>query len=401
MEHALETLNSAEIVFAAEHGLPTVLLHDLHALRQRRTQNLPTVWHQLAEWVVAPVLAGFAGWMASQEKNHDDAIFFGVMREGRLLTQLMHKLYGTSVKEVWINRNLAMLAAFGCGDDEALMNWLVRTRLQPMTKAQATEQLLGRSCDDGDALTILDAGVAQKLVADWCVSGFLDEARHRAALLADRIVRHWQKICDGHASRPVILMDFASVGNIQRSLQTVFAAKNIPYRIVGMNFSMTEGSRWAEEKGCVMRGFLADRGQPTWFSAACARTPELMEIFAASPLGSLHDYTVDGEPMCGASFLTDTQSVLITDLQQHILEAALFYQREMGAMSADLARCLWGRLLLQPTLPEAETLANWPLDAGLDGGARRVLASRLLAVPEPWSKMQTAWPAASRLMQSQ
>lgn len=401
MNDALHQLNRAERTFAEAQSLPEHALERLHSLRQQ--QQFPTLWHQIGVWIVAPILAGFAEWMAGFSPSCQRPLYLGVMREGRLLAQAMAKLYGTPAQDIWLNRNLAMLAAFGCGDREALLNWLVRTRLQPTSRAEAEFELLGKKNVAADAQIPLDIPAVQDLLDQWTRSGELAEIQRRASDLAERLVAHWQKTCASIAAPDMIfLMDFASAGNIQRSLQTIFAAKGLTVPLMGLNFCMTEGSRWAEAAGCAMKGYLAEGGAPEWFASAYARTPELIEIFMAEPAGSLQDYDKDGTPLCNDGFLSSQQRLLMLDVQKHILDAATMYHHSLGkSLTADIARCLWGRLLLAPLPAEIEAMANWPLDAGLDGRPRRVLAAHVPHHPEPWTKMQTAWPAASRHLSSQ
>jgi hypothetical protein len=230
--------------------------------------------------------------------------------------------------------------------------------------------------------------------------GWLDEARQRAGQLADRLLRHWQSVVGDVADRTTIyLMDFASVGNIQRSLETILAARGIKVKIVGLNFAMTAGSRFAEEKGCAMRGFLSERGEPAWIAQACARTPELMEIFAAATEGGLIDYGEDGTPKIASNPMNAYEAELNDDVQKCILDMAPDYQRTVGdALTPDIARCVWGRLLLQPLMEEARGIRYASLDAGLDGTLARNLVAELTGDPATWTKMQTAWPAASRLI---
>ena len=147
-----------------------------------------------------------------------------------------------------------------------------------------------------------------------------------------------------------------------------------------------------------MHGYLAERGQPEWFAEAYARTPELIEIFTAAPLGPLEDYTKNGEAICGKTFLNSSQEKLLDKLQKLIVEVAAVFRRELGEkLTGDTGRCLWGRLLLHPTVEEARALAEWPLDAGLYGAEHRMLAAPVYGEPETWTKMQTAWPAGSRM----
>lgn len=389
------TLLAAENTFTAQSSCDPAALSALQKCREQLPASMDP-WHQCALWVIAPVLAGFALWLAEQTRCYNNPIILGVMREGRFLNQLLAPHINITPKEIALNRRLAMLAAFGAGDDEALLNWLVRTRLHPISRSAAITELTGITTNHDHApLTLQDA---QDLLQYWYKQGTLPAIRARANQRGDRLMHHWHQHVPAGATNPVLLVDFAAVGNIQRSLHTLLQKRKLPSTIIGLNFVTTAGTKWAREQGCTLHGYLANDGTPEWMAAAYARTPELIEIFTAAPLGSLEDFSTDGTPLYQETFLSPTQQTLLQETQNTMLKAASFYQQQMGQyLTVELGRCLWGRLLLAPHTTEAAAIGNWPLDAGLDGSAQRCLAP-IMTTPQPWNKMQTAWPAASHLL---
>lgn len=388
----LQRLSQAELAFAEDRRISTELLTDFFPLREKIPAE--TTADRMALWIAAPVLAAFMLWAKDQAKR-PEALFLGVMREGRLLARLMQKLFGTEAKEIWANRHISMRAAFGAGDDEALLNWLVRTRMVPLPLRDAYRQLLG---EDGPASDeTLDLARAQTLMQEWAADGRLERARVRAQKLGAGLLRHWDSVVP-RETETVFLMDFACAGNIQRSLRALLINEKRRDPQVGLNFATTAGVSWAQGRGCDIRGFLCDAGAPSWTSAAVARTPELMEIFTAAPLGSLTDYAEDGAPVVASGFLNEAQKKWALETQDKIVEAAALYAMEGGAfLTPDLARCLWGRLLRNPFKEEAEAVGDWPLDAGLDGKAQRKLAPPLFDPELLSDKKLTAWPVASQL----
>jgi len=320
------------------------------------------------------------------------------MREGRIIGGLLKTLSGIETQEIWINRDLSMRAAFGCGDDDALYNWLVRTRIRPITANEAIQRLLGRRVSGFDNNKPIDLDGAEKLLTDLQKAGLLQEVKESAAGLAQRLIAHWQGIVSHLSTNSALLLDFACAGNIQRSIQTVFNANGISTPVIGLNFVTTTGSIWAKRSGCVMQGCLAEDGEPAWMAQAYARTPELIEIFAAALEGPLLDYTNAGAPILGSCFLNSAQVQSMHEAQQVILKSAAIYRDEMkDYLSADLGRCVWGRLLLEPLASEIEVIANWPLDVGLDGSVQRTLAPCLSNNLKSWTKLETAWPSGSQV----
>ncbi len=393
-----DEVTARETALAENFSVSRVELAALQQARRACIADADDIWQVMAVGVAAPVLAGFAHWIAAQAAAQENPVLLGVMREGRLLCRLLRRLHDIPAQEISANRHCTMLAAFGCGDDTALVNWLARTRVQPLTRAAAAA-LLGAPVP-GDPAAVLDVAAAQALVAenphDW-----LNPARARARELAVRLRLHWRGIVP--PGRTALLLDFACAGNIQRALRTVLGAAgdDVPLdspALVGLNFLMTSGSVWAEQAGCVMHGFLAERGVPAGIAAPYARTPELIEIFAAAPVGPLLDYAADGSPQVGPTFLNSAQQKMIAGLQERIVAAAGSYRRVPDApMNAALARCVLGRLLTQPTAAEVAALADWPIDGGMDGGAARPLAPELVGDPASWTRAATAWPVASLL----
>lgn len=395
-----DKLLAAETTFAEQQHLPVT--HQLRALHQARRALPPpdSAFGQIGLWVVAPALAGFCNWIAAQAAQHPGAQGLGVMREGRLLAELTAPLMQIRPQTIWLNRKLSMMAAFGAGDDEALLNWLVRTRLTPISLYQAWEELTDVLPPPHLPDMPLDLTSAQALLQEWQTDGLMTMIRARAAELGERLLRHWDNTVPAKADQTILLLDFASVGNIQRALRTLLTARGLPDRLVGLNYVTTGGARWAKTQGCALQGFLASDGEPAWLAEAYARTPELIEIFTAAPEGALLDYNAAGVPVIGQTFLFAEESAALTQLQAQLPAAVAHYRKILGAaLTTDLCRCLWGRLLLQPLAEEVLALGNWPLDGGLDGSQQRTVAP-LLKVPEPWTKSQSAWPAGSRLRQT-
>jgi len=392
-----DNLYESEKSFAIQYQIPVDNLEFIRQLRLDTATSLPSDCHRIAVWVVAPVLVSFVQWIAAQIKQHKGACCLAVMRDGWLPGKLLQNLYGLPVRELWLNRDLGMRAAFGCGDDEALLNWLVRTRLQPITPTEATERLADLPYLGPEPHKPLNLDDARQLMVYWKNQNLLPQIRARGKALAARLMQHWCVMAES-PHHETLLVDFACAGNAQRSLQTILTAHRHGTAIHGLNFVTTAGTKWARQAGCTLDGFLAENGSPDWFADAYARTPELMEIFTAVSAGPLFDYTDDGTPQCAGSILEPERINLLEDVQSHIIEAATHYHRQSGLhWSAGVARCLWGRMLLRPLPAEVSVLSDWPLDAGLDGASQRVLAARCGGGPEGWTKWQSAWPVGSAM----
>jgi len=399
MDGLLDLLRASEEALAIEKG-EDLNRHD--ALNKAR-ETLPVSAHdshrtRIALWIVAPCLAGFALWANKQIQRRPDAHLLGVMREGRMLAALMSQICGLAAQEIWINRDLALRMAFGVGDEEALLNWLFRTRLHPISEREALLQLSG--IVSGDDRPIGDETSARALISKWKETDQLAPMRLKAGQLKTRFFRHWDHVL-AHDNRPVFLVDFACAGNIQRSLRAVFLSEKRQDTTIGLNYMTTAGVQWAKKEGTVLHGFLAEAGAPIWFSQAYARTPELIEVFASAPLGALQDYDAKGTPLFAPSILTPKQAKWLAQIQPRIISAASHFATLMeGDIPAALCRSLWGRLLLRPTLSEATALGDWQLDAGMTGQPARLLAPACNDSSLLMQKREIAWPTASQIQKT-
>jgi hypothetical protein len=352
---------------------------------------------KVAVWVVAPVLAGFALWL----KKHlvdTNSLALGVMREGRFLCTLLDMLFDIKAHEIELNRHFCLLAAFHAGDDEALVNWLVRTRVKPLSHADLSKILPLYNPQMGSRNQTINLDEAEHIAKEWRKLGTGSPIYKLAESTYNNVLNHWQNITKRHNDKTFALIDFASAGNIQRSLQTLFQSRNSKSKLLGLNFATTQGTKWAKAKGCELHGFLAEDGAPTWIADAYARSPDIIEIFVAAPVGSLAGYDAGGQAIREPTFLKPPEVACVQNWQSLILEAAKIYIERMGEhLTPEFCRSLWGRFLLHPLPVEAMAFATWPIDVGLDGSTSRQLAPTLSGDPSTWSKIQTAWPAASVL----
>jgi len=396
----LDRLAAAEKAFTQDKGIDAQILRGLTSVREQLHHGigLDDTRTQTALWVAAPCLAAFAQWIYQQSTQYENPCFVGVMREGRILCQLMQTLLGQPAHELWVNRDVALRAAFAAGDEEALLNWMTRARLHPLSQGQALFSLTGETDSSAQAMHLLDVPHALNLIETWRGNGMLAKAKENAEQLSARLQQHWSDTTRG--ARTALMMDFACAGNIQRSLRTVFLAEGQNDPTIGLNFMTTQGVRWAKEKGCSIHGFIAEAGAPAWVAEPYTRTPELIEVFAAAPVGALKGYDEAARPVLAPDVLPPNQKEWLETIQPRLVIAAHLYAQKMGpSLSRELVRCVWGRLLSNPLPEEAEALGNWQLDQGIDGKSGRVLApigfteKELDNAPRP----VVAWPAAAQL----
>ncbi|CDL01419.1 conserved protein of unknown function [Magnetospirillum gryphiswaldense MSR-1 v2] len=270
--------------------------------------------------VIGSVLHAFAHWLQSQLPASATPLY-GIMREGRLLARL-HRRHGGTAAEIWLNRRLCMKAAIlSAEDDEALRNFLVRGRRLPLSPAQA-------ACELGLPPPLSSPGLALTAGSD-SLESFLAWLRHPAQAtplartmreLRWRLVAHLDRV--GALSAPhLFLTDLGYAANIQNALEKILRHEGRTIRTIGLYLLTTPGARWVGVRGGETRAFLAELGEPAWFTRLFSRSPEPLEALCASETGPLLDWNPDGTPHCAPSLLPPEQCAEMRAVQEAIINA--------------------------------------------------------------------------------
>ncbi len=336
--------------------------------------------------MLASVLHAFTRWLADQ-LPHPDTPLFGIMREGRLLAEL-HRQQGGTAAELWLNRRLCMKAAIlSADDDEALRNFLVRGRRRPLSAEQAAAELgvppppcAGKTLADGsDALEAFIAGLRAPAVAA--------PLTQRLWEMRQRLLAHLDAV--GALSAPVLfLTDLGYAANIQNALEKILRHDGRNIRTVGLYLLTTPGARWVAVRGGETRGFLAQLGEPAWFTRLFTRSPEPLEALCASNEGPLLDWNPDGTVRLAPNVLPTEQRAAIGVIQNAVIHAT------PPALDAAAAGLRLARFLALPTRMEAETLSPWQYEETLTG---HTVALARPVDGSPWEQERATlpWPAAA------
>lgn len=339
---------------------------------------------------VARIIGPFCRWLVG--KAGDGAV--AVMREGRLIADLTRSLGGPPMAETWLNRRLTMRAAIAdAGDTEALLNFLVRARRQPLDGAAAARELgLDHGPPPAWRADVLDDTTAQGRFLAWLGEG--DAARQVTTVGRDlrrRLLVH-VAACGADMTRPMTLVDLGYAGNIQHALARILAIEGGGPPPRGLYLLTTAGIRWARRAGCVAEGFVADGGDPAPLVRLFARSPEPLELCCTTPgLGTVADYGEDGAPRLLAPPWGDAQAAAMTRLQAEVIS-------KVGHVAGDVisARLSLARLLALPSRAEAAAVASWVYDENMPEGLRRLCGGGD-GLSDPWAadRAQVPWPAAA------
>lgn len=339
---------------------------------------------------VARIIGPFCRWLVGEVGGGAVA----VMREGRLIADLTRLLGGPPMAETWLNRRLTMRAAIADADDgEALLNFLVRARRQPLDGAAAARELgLDHVPPPSWCADVLDNATAQGRFFAWLGEG--DSARQVITVGRDlrrRLLAHLAA-CGADVTRPMTLVDLGYAGNIQHALARILAIEDGGPAPRGLYLLTTAGIRWARRAGCVAQGFVADGGDPAPLVRLFARSPEPLELCCTTPgLGTVADYDKDGAPRLLAPPWGGDQAAAMTTLQAEVIS-------KVGEAGGDVvsARLSLARLLALPNRTEAAAVASWVYDENMPEGLRLLCGGGNAAI-DPWAadRAQVPWPAAA------
>ncbi len=403
------------VVLTPDEAPMLVRLGDDGGLGWAVARALDSVEHGVAEGALSgfhrygiersgPVLTGFAQWALDHLRSLGGARrAFGVMREGRHLADVMRTLArptDPAIGDLWLSRYVALKAAITDSTADALPNLFWRARRRPVTVSVA----LGfwalawtPDCPFGPDEAV-DATVAPEFI-EWLIRvGHMDHILAQAADLRSRLMAHLRGVgALGAADGPLVLVDMGYAANIQRALEVCLRAEGVAVQTVGLYLVTGPGVVWAQQSGCRVLGYLTQNGVPEDFMAVFARTPEVLELCAGDPRGSLVGFAPDGQPELDAECYGQEQWRQMKAVQDGALAVARAWAASgHAAPPAEAVRNRVRSMILQPTPDEAALIGAWVYDANGGTSASRRLTDCLGASDIP-GRDALYWPQAAKL----
>ncbi|WP_157231035.1 hypothetical protein [Kiloniella laminariae] len=328
-----------------------------------------TFFRSFGYTVLGPVFYSYGHWVIEQNVQTP---FFGIMREGQFLSEVVARLGGEIGGLLYINRSLSLKASLGdANEEDALINFLVRSRIEPLSLKAALDQLnvsVRQEQLPFSPETLLSIEILPKILSWLNEKNIKDQIVYSAFQLQERLLRHIENVLSGHEG-DLYLLDMGYAGNILSNLQKIFIYRNMNLMCRGRFLLSSVGAVWAQQR-CEVLGFLAQNGAPAKFSHLYFRTPEILELCASANLGTTIDYTVSGEPICDLSPLPFQQYDEILEIQKGIFNYIDDFKGG-GALKTDLdelklqSQNILSRLIRQPNLQEAEKLGRWSYDENM------------------------------------
>jgi hypothetical protein len=333
--------------------------------------------------VLGPVVTGFCDWVA--ERCHEMGITKALclMREGRVLKQVLDRGgAGIDTRELFISRYAALRASIFDGSEEELLRFALRPSTQ---KARVILEQLGLEPGDlpveqPDAP--LSARAVRRLIREIAKDRVLrrkvvaSSAKERAGLL-----RHLRSAVGRSETEPVAIVDLGYNGSIQACLQRIGEAEGMPLRTHGVYLVSGGGVTAAQSFGCVIEGWLSENGHPIQMAHTFMRSPEIIEQSLMADCGTTIGYGPDGQPVLDDFRVPQEQRQQIGEIQKGLLAFAEGWVEHKAAYDIDStdplkrfyeAICI--RSVARPLDVELDLFGNWLHDENFGSSEARLLA---------------------------
>jgi len=389
-----EVLQREGVVRSGPGRLPTATLdpasgdYGLTALRAKAASRAegarypPDVrpYFEVGAAVLGPMFAGFAEWAHRRARQEGVDVVHCLMREGEFLARLLNGARGylrspVRAEPLWLSRQFVTRAAIFQADEEELSGFLKRRR--PLTLLQFCEGVgisladLGALGDDGagrldDAdlwQRVLDAIARRPGVRRAMVDNSAEVRRRLTASVTATV---------GADAERMMLADVGWGATIQAYLDRALAGAGIAISTTGVYLLTNESVVDRMLAGVSADGYLAAGGLPEQVVRSIIRSPEILEQVCMTDMGTLVDFSSDGEPVTAPVNQSPVQMIQRSAVQRGILafqaEWAKYRSvvpvgdRELGEAARPLLLKSLSRFIVSPTKAEATMFGNWSHD---------------------------------------
>jgi hypothetical protein len=324
-------------------------------------------------------MAGFGKWVHERCQEEGIDTTFCLMREGRVLKQVLsHSAPKLAAHEFFTSRYAMIRSSIFNGDIAELTQYLARP--QP-TSAQSLLGPLGFDpVDVGlSAEVLVPAESVHQLAERIAGQPSLRRKAQAASTVSRKHFLRYLKNAFPVLPERVAVVDLGYSGTIQTHLQAIFDHEGIPCRTHGLYFVTGTGIRKIQSKGVVAEGFMGENGQPLSIAHSFMRSPELVEQCLMCPIGSTADYDEQGQPILGEQHLPVAQLEEIARVQAGLLDftTRFFHNPTAQASRSDDLRpfmeAILIRCLTRPTPLELNLFGQWVHDENLGSSKTRKL----------------------------
>jgi len=347
--------------------------------------------------VLGPAFTGFAEWIHSRAQEECVEVVHCLMREGEFLARLVNgarSYLGSPVRaeRLWLSRQLCARAAIFEANAEELSGFLNRRRAP--TLRQFCEDLGVALTQLPEVFTDAEGRLDQPDLWQRTLEAITSRPEVQATIvtgsseLRGRLARYFLDTV-GSDTRRVLLADIGWGATIQAHLDRALTGSGIEVDTMGLYLITNETALGRTLDGVKADGYLAKGGVPEQAVRLIIRSPEIVEQVCMTDVGTLADFTEDGQPVSGPTSQSPVQMLQRTAVQGGVLG----FQREW-ARYADLVpaegRALDDRVrpwlletllrfITSPTTSEATMFANWSHDENYGSKDAETVISREVA----------------------
>lgn len=354
--------------------------------------------------VLGPVCAGFAEWVHAEGRARGHKTVHCLMREGEFLGRLVQGagLYvddPLEARRFWASRQVTARAAIFEASRAELQGFLQRRRAP--TVRQFLEGLgLGISSfpdlfQDADS-RLDDHELWERLLGmiearSDVVGAIVDSA----ARLRRRLLAYFHREVPDQDR--MLVADLGWGATIQANLQRVFDGSGLGVHVEGLYLATNDAALDRVLRGVEARGYLANLGVPAPATSLLSRSPEIIEQAFMHDVGSLSDYSRDGEPRCAEVRQDPVQVLQRVAVQSGVLAFQQEWARyrplipKTANLLAEQAReqllVTLMRFIVRPSHHEATMFSSWLHDDNFGSeGAETVVST------EPWTWLRYMTP---------
>ncbi len=370
----------------AKVRVPLVDDRGLTALRGRAAFSVASADHEdQVAWetgssVLGPVMTGYAEWVQQRTAELGITRALCVMREGRLLKELIESVSPSrrnpalQCELLWASRAAIARANISKADAAEMAALFSRVRIPSVTEAART---LGieRAAVAGAAEMAGDGAqhAGNRAVLERFVSAVLSsppllaQVRAIAAGRRANFVAHLREALGG-VRGDVAYIDVGFSGGNQENLQALIDAEGLGVRLHGLYLMSDPCPQDRLLRGHRIEGFLSSPGDPLPFEVVeLDRNRLLLELLLISEDGSTLEIDDDGRPVFAPNVEPERQRAQrravhdgIRAYQRHLNGYRLTGEDDhVGAVDALVGRRIIERFVVDPTPEEARTFGAW------------------------------------------
>ncbi|HUA04683.1 MAG TPA: hypothetical protein VMB27_12315 [Solirubrobacteraceae bacterium] len=330
--------------------------------------------------VLGPVMTGYAEWVQRRTAELGITRALCVMREGRLLKELIesvapsHRNPELQCELLWASRAAVARARISKADASEMAAVFSRVRIPSVAEAGRTLGI-DPSAVPGGAEIAREAAqhAGNRAVLERFLSAVLGsppllaEVRRIAARRRANFVAHLREALGG-VQGDVAYVDVGFSGGNQENLQALIDAEGLGVRLHGLYLMSDPCPQDRLLRGHRIEGFLTSPGDPLPLEiVALDRNRLLLELLLISEDGSTLEIDDDGRPVFAANLEPEHQRVQrravhdgIRAFQRHVNGYRLAGGDELvGSVDALVGRRIIERFVVEPTPEEARTFGAW------------------------------------------